>query len=433
MKERMLALLSRYRQSAVAKHIVSVLWGGIAAQAISLVVAPIYTRVFLPTDMGVSGLYFSIVSVLLVIACLRFDILVPAFTTDEDAYNDIFLCMLIVTGTATMFGAASVCMVKSICAELKSPELAQVTFLVPASMALGGMLTATSYWATRRGQYRRIAQANVWMSGASSFVTLAIGLIHRSGTALILGGIASQVVGLMIFTIPLRKFAQEQKLRFSWNGVQRVWKNNFRGAITYTGSQLLSIGSLMLPSVMLASAFGSATNGQYTLAVRVIGIPVTLIFTSLGQVMTGEAGRISRSNPAALSGFFGRMLGRSAQLSIFPILLGAVCPFLFGIVFGSQWRQAGTFALILSMSSAMQLMNTPVAPLLILIREFRAQLFLDVFRLFLVLPILWGVPRLGWAPVPTLVAFALAMCVVYASSIIVGTLLVRRYSQSCQE
>lgn len=78
---------------------VRVLAGGTAlAQLVALLVLPFLTRLYTPEDFTILATYTSVLALLTVIACLRFEIAIPMPKEQEGAINLLALSIISVVG-----------------------------------------------------------------------------------------------------------------------------------------------------------------------------------------------------------------------------------------------------------------------------------------------------------------------------------------------
>ena len=78
---------------------VSFLAGGTAAgQAITVLAAPLLTRLYSPEDFGLLAVYTSLLMTIGVIASLRYQLAIPLPKSDEEAAHVVVLSLFIVLG-----------------------------------------------------------------------------------------------------------------------------------------------------------------------------------------------------------------------------------------------------------------------------------------------------------------------------------------------
>ena len=76
---------------------VSVLVGGTAgAQIMSLLAAPLLTRLYTPEDFGLIAVYGSLLAIISVITCLRYELAIPLPEDEGVAANLVMLCLVLV-------------------------------------------------------------------------------------------------------------------------------------------------------------------------------------------------------------------------------------------------------------------------------------------------------------------------------------------------
>ena len=127
-----------------------------------------------------------------------------------------------------------------------------------------------------------------------------------------------------------------------------------------TPQAVLNAASLGLPVLLLTNMFGSASAGQYSLAVLVLSAPVMLLGQSVGEVFYPSIAKTSRENPKMMS-----VELRKATIAL--MLVGAIVlapvllfgPVLFSFAFGDEWMRAGNYAQWLAVWLLTVLMNRP--------------------------------------------------------------------------
>src|SRR5262249_14966569 len=143
---------------------------------------------------------------------------------------------------------------------------------------------------------------------------------------------------------------------------------------------LLMTSSFFLPSVLFAAFFSKDDLGQYNLATRILEIPLNLIGYSFQMVYYQRA---SVDTPDRRLQLYWRAL--RWMVGVFApgfFLLAVIAPHLFGLVFGSQWFEAGRLCSWLSPIAAMRLFFTSQCALLFVQRRLNLDLLIS-FLLFL--------------------------------------------------
>ena len=319
---------------------VSVLVGGTAsAQLLLVLAAPILTRLYSPEDFGLLAVYASLLALIGVISSLRYELAIPLPEDDGEAANVAVLCLILVVISTILTGVLVLLMGSAIAAALGVPTLAGYLWLLPVGVLLTGFYSVFNYWAVRTKRFTTIAGTKLRQAVATLAIQLAA--FKLGGIALLLGQVAGQGVGTTTLGLPALKSAGFKQV--SWAGVKKAAGRYRRFPIFSTWAGFANTAGLQLPPLMFAALFSPAAAGLYTLANRVLTLPMNLVGGAIGQVFfanAAEAHRVGKLGPLVA-----QLHAKLAHIGLPPaILLMLLGPALFAFVFGEQWRQAGEFA-----------------------------------------------------------------------------------------
>lgn len=402
------------------------LTGGTAlGQAVALLAAPVLTRLYTPEDFGYLALYASVLSVLVVVASLRYHLAIPLPESDEDATSLLALsaCALVLTVCASALALAW--LGPHLLELLDSRPFEPYLWLIPLGLLGAGAYQILSYWAIRVNAHGPL--------GATKFAQ-GVGL---ATTQVGLGFLVSGPLGLMVGDIVGRAAGSGNLLRLirkHIGGKRPTRERLARNAARYrrfplfsSGSALLNSAGLQLPSLVLLSLYGPQVAGWFALSQRVIAVPMTLLGTSVSQVYTGRAAELARTAPEELRMLFDRTAARMFLLALVPTaVLALIAPWLFGVVFGSDWTQAGRYTQILAPMFLVQFAVVPLSQTLNILERQEVQLAWDAGRLVMVLSAFGLAMILGWPALYALIAFAVAMSLAYALLFGLNALALRR-------
>jgi O-antigen/teichoic acid export membrane protein len=149
---------------------------------------------------------------------------------------------------------------------------------------------------------------------------------------------------------------------------------------------------MQLPILLAAGLYSVKEAGWLMLGLRLIGMPVDLLASSLGQVYLGRAAELARHSPEALRVFVRRTLKQLMGLALVPtVLLMSAAPPLFAWLFGADWRTSGEYLQILAPVLLARLVAAPIAQTLLITRRLSLQLGWESLRLI-------GVALSFWLP-----------------------------------
>src|SRR5690606_19713251 len=134
---------------------------------------------------------------------------------------------------------------------------------------------------------------------------------------------------------------------------------------------------------MLASFFGPAAAGFYTLGRTVMGVPSTLIGGAVGDVYylwIAEAA----NNKEKLFNLVLKATGALAAVGFVPFFVViATGPWLFSFVFGAEWVDAGEYARWIALWMYFMFMNSPSNKTIPVLKIQGFYLFFTVFTILI--------------------------------------------------
>ena len=336
--------------SQLVTNVIKLVGGTTVAQAFTIITAPIISRLYAPTYIGTTGLFVSIVLILNVFVCLRYEQAIMLPKDDGEAANLFalsILATLLMSSLTMLFASLGNNFIPRI---LNAPEIAPFLWLIPLAVLIQGIFLATSFWNSRTKRFGRLSIARVAASFSTSVIPIIMALV---GYANATGLIISYLVGSAIFTSVL--FGQviiESMSRLRQEilatRILAVLKRYRKFPLLDTWGSLINTLSWQLPFIMLSIYFSQTDIGHYSMANRIILLPMTLIGNAIAQVFfqqASEARAVSGSITRTVEMVFQRLVAISLPIAIVLALFG---PQLFIFVLGPQWEKAGLYAQILA-------------------------------------------------------------------------------------
>ena len=332
--------LQRLKPKSAFARGVGVLVGGTAgSQLLVVLAAPLLTRLYTPEDFGVLAVYASLLGLIAVIASLRYELAIPLPEDAAEAANVAALSLILIGVNTLLAGVLTIFLRQPISSALGVPQLAPYLWLLPLGVLTGGVYNVFNYWAVRTKRFGTIAGTRIAQSLATLFIQLAT--FKLGGIALLVGQVAGQSAG----TVRLGRaaFAGGGFSTVSWTGIKQAARRYQRFPLFSTWEGLANTAGLQLPPLLFAMLFGSAAAGLYSLANRVLSLPLSLIGNAIGQVFFSNAAEARRNGQ--LGPLVAQLHSRLAHIGLPPaVIIMLIGADLFEFVFGAQWRQAGEFA-----------------------------------------------------------------------------------------
>ena len=337
-------------------NILSVGFGSLSAQLLTVFTLPLLTRLYMPSAYAGWALLMSIVLVVASVCTLRYELAIVLPESHDEAANLMIGCTGIVCGIALVSGLIFAWCGFWLIGESFYNELSSWFWSVPLMIGCMGIYQASNAWFTRTRDFKWYSLSQV----ALPFLTIGCQILAalwgiRSASGLILGTILGQFIatGLAMALI----YARYGRLIRSAVTNRKIRKSLFKYKaypLYMTPYTLVATARERIVYFLFAASGERSNLGFYSLSARLVNFPNSLISSAVRPVFFQHA---------ANTDF--RLLESPVNTAL-RLLAACVVPFwilfifyaedLFALFFGEPWRDASLYAMILSV---------PAVPLLL--------------------------------------------------------------------
>lgn len=400
------------------RSILTLIGGTAGAQALNFLFSPITTRLFSPEVFGDLSVFTSITSIIGVIICLRYELAIVLPQDDSEGFSLVKLCFIFTSIISGFIGLLFLLYGKKIYSKFGANNLANYWYYVPISLFLTGVIQASNYWLIRMRQFVVLSWNKVIPVLVVNLISIGLGFAGMIGIQArlfsnLLGSIATIAI---LAKVILPEISRRKHLaKFSYKDIIKKY-NSF--LIYDVWGALLNNLSWMLVPILMNFYYGSNSAGQYSIGLRVIQIPASLIGASITQVFLKNASeRIYNRN---LYNYcietLKKLLIYTAPFALFMFFFGKI---LFQFVFGKRWNLAGTYTQILSPWALLWFCASPMHSIFTITQKQNIYLAFSILNLLtrflsLYLGKLLGSDTLG------IIFFSISGFIIYGISLIVA-------------
>jgi len=341
------------------------------AQAIPVIVSPILTRIYSPEEFGLLILFMSIVSILSVVVSLRYEKAIVQPLSDEDAISLVIISMLVTTGVSAVLAILINIFYAQIKELLGNNEISILKYWVPLTVLIIGFYNSLYEWHIRKKKFSLCANIIMAKGAVTAGGQVGFGAIMFQG-----GLIFGYVIGIVIgFLLILQSFLKNKNSLILIFNKKRLLKNikKYKKMSQYSTSGALADNiSLHMPILVITTLSHASVLGFFGLAIKVLGLPMSLISQGLSSVFFQKVAQLHHHNPHQI---------KILIIKIFLILNFITIPFvgliwffgedLFAFIFGEPWREAGVIASILVFAVAIRFVVSPLSAVLLLDRNIK--------------------------------------------------------------
>lgn len=361
------------------RNVITVATGTAMAQVIVLAFSPLITRIYGPEVYGVFGVFTSLLGIFLPITALTYPVAIVLPKNDIDARGLVKLSLYATAAMSAFVGILLILWGKPIAEILHVEVLIPYLLIFPIMMIFDGIFQVVQQWLIREKRFKVKAKVAVKQSLIVNSLHSGFGLLYPTASTLII--IATLGKGLYAFML-----AWGAGIRLNTKKIFRMIKKEESLSVfalakryidfpKYRAVQVFINGiSESLPVLLLATFFGPAVAGFYSIGMRVLAAPTQLIGNAVGDVFyprISEAAHKGENVSKLL------LKANSILMIVGLIPFGVIIisgPWLFGFVFGDQWLHAGVYARWLAVGSYFTFITRPTIKALLVLEEQRFHL-----------------------------------------------------------
>lgn len=422
----MARLISLLKNNSFSGNVLVLSGGMFLAQAITVLVSPILTRLYKPEDFGVLMVFGGLCYILLPVLSLRYEPAILLPEDDESAVNVLAVCLLISLLMSTITFIL-VLVASGLISELTGiPDLQHYLLLLPVSLLGAGIYQILNHWAMRKKDFNHIARTRVAQALGQVLTQVGLGLLGFGPLGLILGFIIGQVSGTGTLAMAVLKQSRAALMQISLPKMLWVLKRYQRFPLLSGGPALLSGAGLQLPGLMLAFLYGPRVAGFFSLSYRVLGLPVSLLGASVAQVFFAESAELAKKAPHKLADLYKNSMKNMFLIGLpISIVIALATPAAFPVIFGEEWKEAGTYVQILSIMFLMQFIANSTGSIVDVLERQDIHLLREVIRTVLIIGIFLIAVYFSPDPVTVIIMLSVAGSAVYGISAVLSWLTIK--------
>ena len=335
----------------IGSSILTLVSGTAFAQGLYVISSPILTRFYFPREFGLAAVFISAIGILATLPTLRYEFAIVQPKEDSEASSLLVLCFALTALVTAGLWLLTILFGRYFAELLKISAQQDWLWIVAVGAGTTAAIQIFSYWYGRKKQFRWVANNRM----LQAVVTLGYQLVaaftgHAGFESLLVGYVLGQVATVAVYTARMvwedgKSIATSSHPRLLWQQACVYHRYPMYGCVP----SMLNNVTTALPIIFFSTFYGPTVTGYYSLVSRVLYLPAGLLGTAFSQVFlqraSEEKNRTGRINQVVRYG-----LPRLGALSLLYFLVMTASPFLFVLVFGKAWREAGIYALILAPS-----------------------------------------------------------------------------------
>ena len=352
--------------SGLLRATFTLLMGGALAQLVPLLLGPVLARLFTPQAFGVFTTFSTVAATVAVVACGRYEFALPMARDEDEAAVLLALCVRI--GLLVLVLSVPLAALLNMTGHLPLP------WLLPLAVAAAGALQLLIMWSNRAQRFRALAISRVLQYGGAALLQVALGVAlwgaarqpagAEAAWALVIAPVLAGVLAALVLVQPAPAGGWRALLPARAHpGMQQAMR---QVAVKFRDFPLLNtphafLGALQdaLAVAMLVAFSGHAAAGFWGLGLRYLKAPATLVGSAVSQALYP---RLAGAQPADAQRAVRQIMALLGAVALGLMLVLMVAgPWLFRLVFGAAWQEAGELARALAPYIAVHFVAAPLA------------------------------------------------------------------------
>ncbi len=331
------------------RAVLTLLAGGVLAQALPLLLGPWLTRLFSPASFGLYHLFAAVAANLAVVACARYEFALPMSRDEAEASALRALCLRLLAVSTALAAVAGIAWALWLGAAWP--------LWLPAAVGALGLVSLATLNATRAQRFHGLAVARVLQHGGGALLQVGAGLLQAGVVGLIAAPIAAALAALAVLGWP----GPARAARAQWQAVARLHRSF---PLLNTPHAFLGALQDTLAVALIAASLGPAAAGAWGLALRYLKAPATLVGGAVSQALYPRLAPADGAAPGCTAAGRALVLRTMALLALLAAPLVALLwwlgPALFVWAFGPDWVQAGELARALALYIGLHFVASPL-------------------------------------------------------------------------
>lgn len=399
--------LHRLRSSEFNRNVAKVFTGNIAGSIIYALSIPVIARIFDKAAFGDFQLLFSVVAVFTPVVSLRFEKSIILGNSQKEIEKSFVLSFFSLGVSLFVLVFAFAFWGKPLLTYLKAGSISSFYPLILCSVFLEGVLVILSELTIKEKRITELSFNKALALTLYGILPIALSVISKSFAILFISRIIAYIIGILYFIIKIRPF---RYFRFkNLNDIIYWARYNSKFPLFNVPATFINTISIEMPVFMLFRAFGAETVGLYSMAYRLIQMPMSLVEGAITDIYYREAAE-TYNHKGDLMRLYQRTLMKLAAIAILPVIVLPFLPFLIGLFLSPQWIQAGKYIQILYPFIFFSFLNSSIAGTLVVLR--RQELGLILISISIVVRYL-SMKFFSATPITMLLAFSISSALFY--------------------
>ncbi|MBW8350264.1 oligosaccharide flippase family protein [Bacillus sp. IITD106] len=375
-------IIKKINNNRFLKNFVALFSATLAAQVITITASPVLTRIYTPEEFGNYSFYISVCTLLIVFVTGRYEFAINTVKTERESQ----ILFRIVTTLSIIF-TVSIFLIELILYDqiiiiFDLENVSSLMIFIPLTLLVMGIMQGLNYYLNKHKEFGVISKGKVIQSSINSGSSIFFGIGGLNSIGLILSNILGIVASIIYQTISKKLGKLFSIQRYNIRDMIKIASEHRQYPLYNSTSAFFDNLALQAPIFILMRFFSETMVGFYSLTIRVVGMPITLISTAVAQIFLSEVAELHTNNKS-FKHVLKKVMKVLSLIGLLPVgFLIVAGPLTFRIIFGQEWEVAGELARILALGYYAKIVVMPLSVVFFVTNKVKVLSIIQVSRAF---------------------------------------------------
>lgn len=362
-------------KSSYLRSITILASGSVAAQLITVISSPFITRLFTPENIGFYTYILSISHLFMAVINGRYDMSIVTEEKEERVHALIKLSIIICLIASLLISFGYSFYFRFLSKEYSSyTYISTIIFLLLISYGIINVLNAFN---NRNKEYKLMSSLYIIRAACQNFGAVVLGFFNTGMLGLLIPYLIGQIIGVKKQASSIKPHYEELK------GVNReqmveVAKLHYKQPLYSAPALFVNNFSYSSITFFIEAIFGMSFVGLYSISVRVLGLPLSIISGNVSRVFFEDASREYNNTGQFFNSFKKTTLFLTALAIPMTLAMIFIVPTITVLVFGEAWKEAGDYIKILSIMFGIRFVVSSLTPGILISKKQRSELIIQL-------------------------------------------------------
>ncbi len=349
-------MIEKIKNSKIMKNVTKISSGTLFGQIISIITVPIFTRIY---GAEILGIWAFLNAIYLFVNSFSDLGLTFSIMTEkgEEKRKKTYTIITTIVAMISIIIAIGIGIVYS---TIKTNDTGlNIIFLVIYSFIAIFTLQQTQVcytWLNKKEKYSVLMKNPIINNVTFAIFGIGIGLLGFKEYGYFIGWLLGQIVTL----IHMKRYLPKKMFNFNFKEYKDVLKEHTQFLKYQLPANIVNVFKNQLPTYLIESFFGTTILGYYSIAVKVLNIPIVLLGNAVGRVFFQESSNMTEKGKK-IGEFTYKSLITMMKVGILPMIgLVAFGKIIIIIFLGKDWEVAGDIISIVAFQSYFMFLTASV-------------------------------------------------------------------------